>query len=312
MSRIDIGHIEKSPFIIPNNTQMTEGIHSPATSNVYQDSFPNMTTVQECLGDDIEVTKQIDGGGCVISYKPRLSSTSPSPGRSPNLKKKKKGSNLLGRLRIIKATSSIGCSRRSDCDQDSGAPPNEVVLIDGQRECCVSPASCGDREAHQHHNLVEELLASCSRRVVTIPKPCRFTFDVVPSMSSGDSPTTAVCGDDALSSKNENPILDGMANNQTTGPRSSHSGDTLSEQVKVHFRARTRTSSTELTSSTTASSSKDTQYRTRGNQLNQNRDANVIQSDVKDGDKLVSFVSNEHTTESSSWFSFSFFVSWFF
>jgi hypothetical protein len=371
---------------------MAEAIPSTSRGKVHHDSFPNTAHVRERQDDDHDipiVTELIDSKGFDIYDPPPLSCGSSKSGRRSNRNKKQKGSSLLGRLRIIKATSS-GCSRRPGSDRSSAAPPKEVVVVDGQRGYCASPASCSNRDARQHHKLVEELLASYSHRVVTLRRPCRFTFDVVPSMSIGDSSTSdgttstadeellvetdgvdEVYGDHAGSEattapspKNEISILDDLANIEITGSRhrSSHTLDKHhSKQPKVHSRPRSRTSSTELTSCTTASTSKDSRYGMSDKTLTPNpedRSGTVMtiksmqqvgggigsgppqkvapaatyelakscgqlsppsaglphgkQSDVKAGDNIVSFTANGDTSESTSWFSFSFFVSWFF
>jgi hypothetical protein len=267
-----------SPFEVPQqHKMMTEAIQSPSTRNIHQNSFPSMRSLRERPVVDRDTTEHIEGEGDAICDKHGPSATSPRTARCTIRTKMQKGSNVLDNLRIIRATSS-SCSKKSGGDKVSVGPPKEVLIFDGQRRYCVSPASCSNREARQHHKMVEDLLASCSRRVVAIRKPSRFTFDVVPSVSTSDSlstdrttsPNGVVLGNETktiLSPDDEMSILEDLAKSETNDQRSNHSREKHSKPGNVHLRARARTSSTELSFNTAISGSKETHNKMNDNPL---------------------------------------------
>jgi hypothetical protein len=210
-----------------------------------------------------------------------------------------KGSALMGRLKIIQAVNG-GCSRRVSGLGSYAALPSEVVVVDGHHRAhrsATTPASCvSNTDAVQHHELVEELLASSSRKLTMFRKPSRFTFDVVPSVSYGDASATtdgttsteglvpvesdmAFVGGGDVDDSPSGPTVDkaivpiqhcNLADSKTQGPPPPPSGASSEESAKKGddshpphqreqwTRPRTRTSSTEMTSSTTASTSKGT------------------------------------------------------
>jgi hypothetical protein len=75
---------------------------------------------------------------------------------------------LLGRLRVIKVSPSKG--KRPSNDESHAPLPNEIVLVDD----VTSPVSCTEHEG------IEASLESTKR---ILRKPCRFTFDIIPSFS---------------------------------------------------------------------------------------------------------------------------------
>jgi hypothetical protein len=120
-------------------------IESDRDRNGYNDAMMSTTTMP---------TKQ---GSSISSPRPKVS-----------VKKTTKAPSLLGRLRVVKVSPDKG--KKTDKDMSNAPLPNEVVVMDNES----SPSSCTDNEE------IEESLETMK---IILRKPCRFTFDVVPSVS---------------------------------------------------------------------------------------------------------------------------------
>ncbi|KAG7355120.1 hypothetical protein IV203_004476 [Nitzschia inconspicua] len=162
----------------------------------------------------------------------------------PPTRKKKSSTTILGRLRILKVSPSK--ERQQEYVSSGVTLPNEVVVVDS----LLSPSS------FTVHEEIEESLETMKK---VLRKPCRFTFDVVPSLSEsfGDQHPTEedeIASDVVRTSVSGLSILeDNHENSSTTCAKINSKMANVGNIGPTKLDHRSRTNSTSATSALSSS-----------------------------------------------------------